>query len=262
MSWRPRLIALDVDGTMVDRDNVVPDRLRRVLARALDAGVHVLPATGRSLTTTAPTAAEAGMHEWAVCSNGAILARLTPEPTVTQADTFDPTEILELLRAELPNASFAVEDLHGVFHTTQLFPASPLGDRIVEVPWSRLTEEPVVRIVMHSDEHAERGFGELAEKLGLHNVLFGVARVAWMDIGPKGVSKASMLDRLRLQLDINIADTMAFGDGDNDVEMLAWAGVGVALDVAPPALLAVADRVTSGVPGDGVALVLEEFFGA
>ncbi|MEZ5118178.1 MAG: HAD family hydrolase [Candidatus Nanopelagicales bacterium] len=257
--WRPGLVAVDVDDTLVGRDGIVGQRVRDSFARARAAGTEVVLATGRTLSTTAPVGVAAGLDGWAVCSNGAVLARVEPEQVV-ETETFDPGPVLSRLREALPHAVFAVEDVHGVFHTTEPFPTGPLGMSILHAPMERLLAEPVVRLVVRSEEHAENGFGEVVRELGLHGVIFGVADVAWMDIGPRGVSKASMLDHVRERLGVAPQDTMAFGDNYNDVDMLRWAGRGIAMASAPESVAAAADIVTSGTPGDGVADVLDRLF--
>jgi hydroxymethylpyrimidine pyrophosphatase-like HAD family hydrolase len=87
-------------------------------------------------------------------------------------------------------------------------------------------------------------------------VVFGTGDVAWLDIGPKGVSKATMLARLCERLDIDPALTMTVGDSMNDIEMLKWAGVGVLMGHAGPEMRQYADVVTDPRPGFGVAEAL------
>jgi hydroxymethylpyrimidine pyrophosphatase-like HAD family hydrolase len=81
--------------------------------------------------------------------------------------------------------------------------------------------------------------------------------VAWLDVGPKGVNKATMLARLCDLRGYDPARTIAIGDSWNDTAMLTWAGLGVAMDTAPPAVKEAADTITNGTPGEGVADVLD-----
>jgi len=257
----PQLIALDVDDTLVPHMGTVSERVVEALERARQAGIVVVLATGRTLSTTAPVARAAGLDGWLVCSNGAVLATVEPE-TVIDTITFDPAPALDFLVAELPDAVFAVEDIHGVFHTTRMFGAGALGLSVREVPLAHLLADPVVRLVVRSDAHADSGLGHIAAQMGMHSVIFGVGETAWMDIGPKGVNKATMLAELCTRLDLNHARTLTIGDFDNDVEMLAWAGTGVAMGSAPPRVLRAADAITSATPGDGVAEVIDALLAA
>ena len=252
----PELIALDIDDTLTEHMGTVGERVIDAVAAIRAAGVQVVLATGRSLSTTAPVGRALGLDGWAVCSNGAVLATIEPQ-SVIDAITFDPKPVLDQLVEQLPDAIFAVEDAHGIFLTTRTFGADALGMSIREVAFEHLTVNPVVRLVVRSEDHREDGFGEIVKQMGLHSVIFGIGDLAWMDIGPVGVNKATMLANLCTRLDINQANTLAIGDFTNDIEMLWWAGVGVAMGSASAAVMAAADTVTSSTPGIGVAEVLD-----
>jgi hydroxymethylpyrimidine pyrophosphatase-like HAD family hydrolase len=137
-----------------------------------------------------------------------------------------------------------------------MFTHTALTEGIREVDFDDLLERAAIRVVIRSDEHLEAGLGHLAQDLGLHSVVFGVGEVAWMDIGPHGVSKATMLQRLCDRLGIDREETLAIGDSMNDVAMLEWAGRGVLMGHALPYMLAHADLITGLEPGHGVAEAL------
>ena len=252
----PELIALDIDDTLVTHSGAVNERVIDAVAAARAEGINVVLSTGRTLSTTAPVARALGLDGWAVCSNGAVLATIEPE-TIIDTVTFDPRSALDKLITLLPSAVYAVEDTHGVFHTTRVFGAGSLGLSLREVPFEHLLSEPVVRLVVRSDEHMESGFGDIVAQMGLHTVIFGVGETAWMDIGPTGVSKATMLAELCTRLDVNPVCTVAVGDSWNDIDMLQWAGTGVAMGGAPRSVANAADATTDAEPGDGVAEVIE-----
>ena len=151
----------------------------------------------------------------------------------------------------MPNGSYGVESVSGLFRTNLAFSHAALTEEVREVPFEELMSEPVIRLVVRSDEHLDQGLGFLAEELGLHSVVFGTGDVAWLDIGPKGVSKATMLARLCERLEFDPTLTMAVGDSMNDIEMLKWAGVGVLMGHAVPQMHQYADVVTGTVPGTG-----------
>ena len=252
----PELIALDIDDTLVTHSGAVNERVIDAVAAARAEGINVVLSTGRTLSTTAPVARALGLDGWAVCSNGAVLATIEPE-TIIDTVTFDPRSALDKLITLLPSAVYAVEDTHGVFHTTRVFGAGSLGLSLREVPFEHLLSEPVVRLVVRSDEHMETGFADIVAQMGLHTVIFGVGETAWMDIGPTGVSKATMLAELCTRLDVNPVCTVAVGDSWNDIDMLQWAGTGVAMGGAPRSVANAADATTDAEPGDGVAEVIE-----
>lgn len=255
IDWKPELIAIDIDDTLTtfmgSLNPIVVDAIERVQ----DAGVQVALATGRTMSTTFPVARAAGINDLVVCSNGAILANVEIQRAI-EAVTFDAAPVVEQLMDLVPDAVFAVEDTHGVFRTTHMFDAGALGLSIDVAPLEELISEPVIRLVVRSEHHAEDGFGRVAEQLGFHSVVFGIADVAWMDVGPSGVNKASMLKELCARRSIDPAKTIAIGDSDNDVEMLQWAGLGVAMGHAPERITKHANMLTDGEPGVGVAAVL------
>lgn len=256
IDWTPQLIALDIDDTITEYLGEIKPRVIEAVAAVRQRGIDVVLATGRSFDTTTPVAQEIGVDEYVVCSNGAVLGHVGKEKIV-EAITFDATPVIEQLMSIIPDAVFAVEDMRGVFYTTHMFSTGPLGMRIHEVSLEDLTKEPVVRLVMRSNRHTEEAFGQAAAQLGYHQVVYGIADVAWMDVGPHDVSKASMLHEVCARKDIPAERVVAIGDNWNDIQMLNWAGLGVAMGHAVPEIKAHANLITLDEPGDGVAAVLE-----
>ena len=255
IDWRPELIALDIDDTLVQHMGSLPGIAVDAIERVVEAGIKVTLATGRSVSTTFPIARAAGIEDLVVCSNGGVLA-MVETGKIVEAVTFDATQALEQLSELVPDAVFAVEDFHGDFRTTHLFDTGALGINIRQVELAELTADPVVRLVVRSETSTTRSFGEVAKSLGFHSVVFGVADVAWMDIAPKGVNKANMLKEVCARRQVDPAKTIAIGDSWNDIEMLEWAGLGVAMSSAAPKVAAHADLMTAPEPGIGVAQIL------
>ncbi len=256
------LVALDVDGTVVDLDESMSDRVRDAVRRVDDAGAHVVVATGRSLHGTLPVLQRLDLHHgFAVCSNGAVTVQLDPaEPEgyrVVSLHTFDPSGVAELLREHLPTGLFAVEVLGRGYKLTAPFPEGELTGEMTVVPFDELFSEPVMRVIIRSPEHTSAEFSRLVDEVGLHGVAYSVGWTAWLDLAPDGVTKASALEEVRMRLDVARGRTLAVGDGRNDIEMLRWAGRGVAMGNAPEEVKAAADDVTGTVGEDGLAQVLE-----
>jgi Cof subfamily protein (haloacid dehalogenase superfamily) len=256
IDWTPQLIALDIDDTLTVHLGEMKPRVIEAISAVRERGIDVVLATGRAFDTTSPVAREAGLDGYVVCSNGAILGDVAKDKII-EAVTFDAAPVIEKLDELVPGAVFAVEDMHGVFYTTKMFSTGPLGLKIHEVSLEDLTKEPVVRLVMRSNRHTQDVFGHAAAQLGYHQVVYGVADVAWMDVGPHDVSKASMLHEVCARKDIPAERVVAIGDNWNDVQMLNWAGLGVAMGHAVPEIQAQANLITHAEPGDGVAAVLE-----
>jgi hydroxymethylpyrimidine pyrophosphatase-like HAD family hydrolase len=261
--WLPKLVALDVDGTILDHTGALSDRVRTAVQQVADTGIHVVIATGRSLTETLPILDRLGLLSgWAVCSNGSVTLRLDPGLLrgyqVCDVVTFDPRAILDLLHTHLPTALYAVETGEGRFLLTAPFPPGELdGPHAVVATFSELSAGPVCRVVVRSPEHTSDDFMTLTRQLGLHGVSYSVGWTAWLDLAPAGVSKASALEGVRARLGVDPAATLAVGDGRNDLEMFAWAGRSVAMGNATEDVRAAADAVALDVRYDGLADVLD-----
>ena len=256
-----RLVALDIDGTVLDHDSRLSDPVRDAVRAVADSGRHVVIATGRSLVATLPVLDQLGLLTgYAVTSNGAVTVRLDPaldegyEPI--DVVTFDPTPALNLLREHLPMAVYAVEDFGMGFRLTGPFPDGELIGRLTVVPFEQLLSRPATRVVVRSPEHTPEDFLALVERLGLHGASYAVGWTAWLDIAPDGVSKAHGLGLVAKALGVQASEALAVGDGRNDVEMFAWAGRSVAMGQAPPDVKAVADEECGDVLADGLADVL------
>jgi hydroxymethylpyrimidine pyrophosphatase-like HAD family hydrolase len=258
----PLLIALDVDGTIIDYDEALSERVRAAVRSVVEAGHHVVVSTGRSVPAALPVLDRLGLREgWAVCSNGGVTLRLDPHRRdgyeIAERVTFDPAPALRLLRKHLPTALYAIEEVGLGYRLTAPFPPGELSGTLEFVPFDELLATPATRVIVRSPDHTPADFLRIVERVGLHGVSYAVGWTAWLDLAPDGVNKASALEPVRLALGVPPQRTVAVGDGRNDVEMFTWAARSVAMGQAEPELLAVADEVTAGVEADGLADVLE-----
>jgi HAD superfamily hydrolase (TIGR01484 family) len=258
----PGIVALDLDGTVVDQDGALTDRVRAAVQAVVASGREVVVATGRSVVATLPVLDQLGLfHGHAVTSNGAVTVRLDPAlPNgyeVFDAVVFDPAPALRALREHLPNAVYAVEDLGLGFRLTAPFPDGELIGKLTITPFDDLLTQSVTRVVVRSPEHTPEEFLDIVERLGLHGGSYTVGWTAWLDIAPEGVSKAYGLQLVAKELGVDASQVLAVGDGRNDLEMFRWVGRAVAMGQAPPEVQAAADHVTGTVDEDGLADVLE-----
>lgn len=257
----PKLIALDVDGTIVDHDGHLHPEVFEAARAVLEAGHRVVISTGRSLGAALPVAESLGIDTGhIVCANGAMTARLSPALDVgyevVARRVFDPTPALLAVRDVLPAAKYAVETAQGDFLSTERFQDASFGVPARGVPFDELLVSDAVRMVVFSVDQDAEEFGRAVESIGLHGVTYSVGFTAWLDIAARGVTKASGLEALRAHLGVDRADTVAVGDGRNDIEMLGWAGRGVAMGQAPDEVKLAADEVTGTVEENGLAGVL------
>ncbi|CAM3648576.1 HAD family hydrolase [Isoptericola cucumis] len=255
------LVGLDIDGTLLTHDGVLSADVQHAAAAAQASGHHVVLASGRSLTAMTPVAELLGITSgWMVCSNGAVTVRLDPALPrgweLDQVRTFDPEPALRLLRDELPGARFAVEDIGVGFRLNALFPDGELDGEHQVVDFDQLWAREVTRVIVRSPEHTPDQFSAMAARIGLDDVTYAVGWTAWMDVAPRGVTKASALERLRERLGVDPGATVAVGDGHNDVDMLRWAARGVAMGHADDVVRGAADEVTGSIDEDGAVAVL------
>lgn len=260
--WRPGLVALDIDGTLVDRENTISPAVERAVRAVLEAGSHVVLATGRGLTSTMPLAQRLCLPKpYLVCSNGAVTSRLHPEPELLDVVRFDPAPVLGLLLERLPDVLVAVEEVGVGYRVNRPFPPGELSGRIRVEPLQELVAEPATRVILREPSNQAERILEAIDRVGLHGVEYFVGFTAWLDIAPVGVTKATALADVARRLGVRQADVLAIGDGGNDREMLAWAGRGVAMGNAAERVQAVADAVTAPLADDGVAVELARWFG-
>ncbi|ABM08597.1 Cof-type HAD-IIB family hydrolase [Paenarthrobacter aurescens] len=255
------MIALDVDGTLVDHDGHMSPAVRSAAQAVVASGHNVMIATGRSLNATLPIIQQIGLERgYAVCCNGGVTLRLDPSLDkgyeIIHKATFDPAPALKALRERLPNAKYALEDEDGNFLSTERFQDASFGVESIGVDFQTMLDSTAVRVVVFSSENTSEEFNEAIRHIGLSGVTYSVGWTAWLDIAAEGVTKASALEALRHKLGTDQANTVAVGDGRNDIEMLTWAGRGVAMGQAPDEVIAVADEVTASVLDDGAAQVL------
>lgn len=258
------LIALDIDGTILQEDGTITNAVAAQIARVRDAGHEVMLATGRAVSMTLPVLDRLGITpEYLVCSNGAVTMRRDPGAPFgysrAHIETFDPASVLNTIFTSLGEASYAVEDETGLYRYMGFFPDSALGASSEKVEFDELLRHPATRVVVISPEHAVEDFLKIVEQMGLHKVSYNIGWTAWLDIAPDGVNKATGMERVRQWLDIPLSRVMAVGDGHNDIEMLEWASIegrGVAMGQAPDAVKKVANQQTTTDLRDGLAAAL------
>lgn len=270
--WRPKLVALDIDGTILKwvegagmtHEEIAP-AVKAAVQRALDAGAHVVLASGRSphgMTSVADMLdlhSSKGERPWMVASNGAVVFRYPPVEVVHE-ETFDARPAVEAILKRQPNAIVAVEDRGVGYKVSRAFPDGELSGDMVVTEVDDLLAAEVSRVIIRDPDATADEFVKLAEELGLHGTNYVVGWTAWLDLAPVGVSKASGLEYVAKQLGLTAADALAVGDGRNDLEMFEWAGRSVAMGQAIQVVLDAADDVTGSVYEDGLATELSRWF--
>jgi Cof subfamily protein (haloacid dehalogenase superfamily) len=253
-----RLVATDLDGTLLGTDGHVSARNRAALAAVEDAGIIVVFVTGRPPRWLGQVAEEAGARGLAICANGALVYDLEQDAVVLENSLLPEAaaRLVAALRDRAPGVVFAVERGTRFGHEPAYVPMWPTGDRdIARV--EELVSRPVAKLLAKHPDLDAVALHELATELAGGDAMVTYSGDTLVEIGGAGVSKAVALEALCDERGITAAEVIAFGDMPNDVPLLTWAGRGVAVANAHPSVLAVADEVTLSNDEDGVAVVLE-----
>lgn len=262
--WTPRLVALDVDGTIVpyaDFTAAPSDAVRHAVWHAAERGAVPIIATGRSLHSTYGVFDALRMSSgYAVCSNGAVVADLARGEPV-HVETFDALDSVRFFAEQVPEAILAVEELGQGFRVSGENVNLEFDGHVTHVPAEELVQGPVTRLVVRWHEGDRDQLRSMAAEMGLPAVDYEIGYTAWLDIMPAGISKATGLQYVLDDLGLDAGDVLAFGDGHNDMAMLQWAGRGVAMGNAHRDVKEIADEVGPSVEADGVAMVLARYFG-
>ncbi|MGW6686555.1 Cof-type HAD-IIB family hydrolase [Streptomyces sp. NPDC054961] len=272
-----RLIATDLDGTLLHDDKSVSQRTVAALAAAEEAGIEVFFVTGRPARWMGVVSDHVQGHGLAICANGAAVVDLhaidphgTGAPTgrefvqVRALPRNTALKVVEALRAAAPGTSFAVELTTGINYEPSYPPFfQDPGAHVATA--ERLLHEatdddsaPVLKVLAHHAELAPDEFLTLARSVaGAYAAITRSSPTSLLEISGLGVSKASTLALCCEERGISAAEVVAFGDMPNDVEMLDWAGTSYAMGNAHPDVIAAASGRTVANNEDGVAVVIE-----
>ena len=267
----PRVIATDLDRTLLRSDGTTSQRTRDALDLAASQGTHIVAVTARPIRWLARLIPQFGLLPHVIASNGALCFDLTTG-SAYDLRPFDPDGIatlLEVLRKALPDARIALETASGLAREPdyELSPMDPdaadPGRRVGVVAdlLSGLGDDPVLKIVVTDrDRRSAEMFVDAAPAVaGLADLTYSTDR-GLLELGPRGVTKATTLAAWCAARGITADEVVAFGDMPNDLPMLRWAGRSYAVANAHPDVLAAAGGGTGSNDEDGVAAVVEELF--
>ncbi|MFI9360021.1 HAD family hydrolase [Kitasatospora sp. NPDC053057] len=262
-----RLVATDLDGTLLTSAETVSERTRAALAAATGAGALHIVVTGRSAVWARPVFDEIGYTGIAVCGQGAQVYDAGAHKLLTSLTLDRRLAALAIEKIEAETGPLAVasnqDGLDGQVLTGpgyELLIGSDLP--VVRVERGELLGSPVAKLYIQHPGLTDDLLAEAARRAAGDLVGVVMAGAGVVELLPLGLSKATGLAVAARRLGVRAADTIAFGDMPNDVPMFGWAAHGVAMANAHEELLAVADEVTTGNDEDGVAVVLERLFPA
>ncbi|TDD89589.1 Cof-type HAD-IIB family hydrolase [Actinomadura darangshiensis] len=263
----PRVIATDLDGTIVRSDGTISARTVAALARVERAGAMLVMVTGRPPRWMTEIAAAVGHRGVAICANGAVLYDLHTED-VLHASEIPPDVIAEAigrLRGISPELRFSVEYPEGfVFEASYDVGrwdanAAALGGRPVDAA-ELVSRGGTKLLAFHPDADPDTLSEKAIQAVGDLVTVTHSSKAALLEMSALGVTKASALATLCTEHGIASDHVTAFGDMPNDLPMLTWAGISYGVANAHPLVLAAVTHKTSRNDDDGVAEVLERLF--
>lgn len=267
-----RLLALDIDGTLLNSESKLTDRTKGAIVEAQARGIQVVLATGRRLTNTLNLVKELELTAPVVVHNGAVIYEPVQNEILFQrgielALALDLVDKLEQQginyivymgesggeRVVAPVGSWnEPEDLLSLY----------LGERVEFVESVTLTASPIRISIIDETSRVDRFFTGFQRQYGgsLTALSFRTKRNIWLGIEllPLGCSKGTGLAQVAEKLGITAAEVIAIGDNINDLEMIAWAGMGVAMENGSSQLKDKAARIAPSHDQEGVAQIIEE----
>lgn len=262
-----RLIATDMDGTLLRSDETISPRVKAALDAAKAAGWFVVPISGRMPVNLRPVADLAGLDAHAVAGNGAVGFHLQSSGWLFESTMAVEAQMSFALRMRQLVSGLkvaAVRNGGDTFHpergyTGVMDPGDHGRERSPdsEADLSEVLSKPAVKMVLRRPGVAAEELLALAEELAMPGVHPSISGAPFLEVAAAGVNKASGLARLCELLGVRQQDTVAFGDHFNDMEMIAWAGHGVAMANAVDPAKEAADEVTLTNDEDGVAVIIE-----
>lgn len=266
----PRLIATDLDGTLLGSDGVVSARTRTAVLAAEDAGMTVVIATGRPPRWIAPIVDQLGDRGLVVCANGAAVYDPSRHELVRRTELSPETlaAVVDDLADAFPDAivgleqgfDFAIDE--AIKETPLLLRGSWNLEGLHVGPIRSFLDEPALKLIVRLPPPAQPGTADAVQSvIGARGLVTHSVDESFLEVSHPSVHKAAAVEELLVDSGIAASGVVAFGDMPNDLELIRWAGLGVAVANAHPLLQEAADEITASNDDDGVAMVIERLLG-
>ena len=269
-----KLVAMDIDGTLLGKTKALSTYTQNILTEAGKAGIHLVIASGRALQAIPEMLLNIEGMAYVITSNGSSIFRLSDKKRVYGKDleTYQIDRLLELyeqwgcpMEVFIEGKAYASEEY---YEHPEAYGASETGSEYV-----RTTRKPVKNLREFVKENTDciEGINYIVknpkEKERMRQLLESVEDIyvtssvpRYIEVSHGDVCKRNAIRWLADFLNVPTEEIAAFGDGENDIEMIEYAGYGVAMENGVDVLKDIADRVAPSVDEDGVARVLKEFF--
>lgn len=264
-----RAIATDLDGTLLRTDKSVSERTRAAVRAAEDAGLLFVIATGRPPRWIAPVVEALGERGLVVCANGATVYDPARQEIVasTLLDADVAGGLIDDILDALPDAvigleqgfDFAVDDALDRSGMERI--ESWKSEELRVGPIRSFLNRPVTKLIVRLAEGPPGTADAIQAIAGGRALVTHSISESFLELSHPSVHKAAAVEAIFGEAGIDASEVMAFGDMPNDLELIRWAGLGVAVANANPMLLDAADEVTASNDDDGVAQVVERVLG-
>jgi len=263
-----KLLVFDLDKTLLNNANLIDKKTKWVLFKAKEQGLKITIATGRMLSSALPYAREIEVNAPIIIYNGAMIVdifrnnRILFESRLSYQSVFQSLKLLEEFKELHPN--LYINEKVYIEQITELTKKYIQKDKVFfrEVGnlanFLKYNPNPVKILIIGEKEILERFFQKFNE-LGIKDAYLVYSDPEFLEILPTNCSKGKALEKVARYLEIDREEVMAFGDYLNDLEMIKWAGLGVAMKNSELELKRVADYITVFNNGEGVCEVLEKF---
>ena len=269
-----KLVAMDIDGTLIGKNKYMTDYTRSILKKSGEKGIHLVIASGRAFGAIPKMLLNIEGMEYVITSNGSSIFRIEDKKRIYGKD-LDKNQVEELLefykKQNVPMEVFVQGEAYAskaYYEHPEIYGASPTAVEYVHT--TRTPVEDLENFVLENIKHIE-GINfivnDLVKKEQMRKELEKMSNIyvtssvpRYIEVSHGDVCKRNAIQWLAAYLNVDRGSIAAFGDGENDIEMIEYAGYGVAMGNAVDSLKAICDRVALTVEEDGVARVIEEFF--
>ena len=267
-----RLAALDLDGTTLHSDKSLSEYTIQTLEKAHDQGMHIVVASGRSFASLPEQVIRFPWAEYAITSNGAAVYEIHTKKRLREC-RLNPEVVEKLLAIAKENQVMVEGFVNGVPYSARAYVENPIsfGASLYSVPYVKSTRRPVEDIFAFLLEHKEELdsldiiVGDARTKATLRKLVTEQVQGIYLtssvptllEIADEKAGKAAALAFLAEYLQIPQKATVAFGNAENDIDMICWAGIGVAVENSPEEVRRAADEITETNDADGVARWIE-----
>lgn len=259
-----KLIASDLDGTLVADLHTISPRTQAAIKAAQEKGVHVTIATGREYPVTEKFVKMLGLTTPTICFQGAVIYNPVTQQSLTSESL--PLSLAHRLIALTRRDNLSLYFYLGnTAYTENNTPQSEvifsgIGTPLVQVGdlMQVVTQPPVKGIIIHPASETDAVMATLRADLNGQVSVFRSLDVL-IEVTSTQVSKGNALAKLAAHLGVDQSEVMAIGDQDNDIDMIKWAGVGVAMGNGSAGAKAAADFIAPPISEDGAAWAIEHF---